>query len=452
MTAASNGWMADQRSYVRCTNAGGSTESAISSGTGNAIGSLPYSRNNLTIANGVSGGGTINFQLHAFRTYSGTTCTTTDNYVNNNTFIVTVNYTINPTYSWSPSTGLLPSDVLAPNCSATSTTTYTLTVTGTNGCSASDQVVATVAGTAPAAPTASVSGSSTINVGGTTTLTSSAGANTLWFEAASNGISVGSGDNWQTPVQCTSGTKTYYAENNNGTCASASRTAVSFTVRPMVVSNPANGLICQAGGSVTLSAQLTGGTDITWSPNTNLSTTSGASTVASPTTTTVYTMNATVAGCGSVSATQAVGVIDVVAFTPTSNPTAVCAGNPAVLASNLSSSGFTSSTTTYSYSTAPGNATLLIDNGAAVPANPYTSTNTSYPLFDDAGWGNIAIPFTYNFFGENYNALNIGTNGIVHFGTYSASIINDFSFTSLPNSAEPLNIIAVAANDNDMVH
>jgi len=449
MTAASNGWMADQRSYVRCTNAGGSTESAISSGTGNAIGSLPYSRNNLTIANGVSGGGTINFQLHAFRTYSGTTCTTTDNYVNNNTFIVTVNYTINPTYSWSPSTGLSASNVLSPNCSATSTTTYTLTVTNTDGCSSSDQVVATVAGSAPAAPTASVSGSSTINVGGTTTLTSSAGANTLWFEAASNGTSVGSGDNWQTPVQCTSGTKTYYAENNNGTCASPSRTAVTFTVRSMVAENPSNGLICTAGGSVTLSAQLTGGSSIAWSPNTNLSATSGASTIASPTVTTVYTMNATVAGCGSVSETATVGVIEGVPITPTSNPTSVCAGGTAVLSSNLNASNFTSSSITCNLSAVPTSGVTTLCSGGTANVSTTSTTGGTYPL-DDAGWGNIPIGFTYNFFGNNYTSLNVGTNGMVQFGTYNSTDLADFIFTSLPNAAEPQNVIAIAASDYNL--
>ena len=360
------------------------------------------------------------------------------------TYTVSLSYYVgvspNPIYAWSPATGLSATNVLNPDCSATTTTTYTLTVTGTNGCSASDQVLATVPGAAPSTPTASVSGSSTINVGGTTTLTSSAGANTLWYTAASGGSSVGSGDNWQTPVECASGTETYYAEDNNGTCASASRTAVSFTVRPMVVSNPANGLICQAGGSVTLSAQLTGGSSISWLPNTNLSTTSGASTIASPTATTVYTMSATVAGCGSVSGTQTVGVIDAVAFTPTSSPASVCAGNPAALASNLSSSGFTYSTTTFSMAS-PSSPTNLASAGVASVA--LTSGN-----MDDGGWQNIPIGFTYNFFGNNYTTLNVGTNGVLLFGAYNATSLGDYSYaTSFPTTSEPTNVIAAGAND-----
>jgi hypothetical protein len=441
MTAASGAYMSEQQTYLKCTNAGGSSEAAMSVGSGAFGGTMPYNRSNLTIANGVSGGGTINFQLHAFRTWGGAGCEAVYSYVNNNTFTVTVNYTINPTYSWSPSTALSATNVLNPTCSTTSTQTYTLTVTGTNGCSASDQVVATVAGGAvPTTPTASVSGASTVNVGGAATLTSTAGANTLWYTSATGGTAVGSGSPFTSPVQCTSGSVTYYAEDNNGTCASNARGAVSFTVRPMVASNPANALICQAGGSVTLSTQLTGASGITWSPNTNLSTTSGASTVASPTTTTVYTMNATVAGCGSVSGTQAVGVIDAVAFTPTSTPTEVCAGNTAALASNLASAGFTYSTTTFSMAT-PSSPTNLA--AAGVASTPLASGN-----LDDGGWQNIPIGFTYNFFGNNYTTLNVGTNGVIQFGAYDATSLGDFTYaTAFPTVTEPTNVIAAAAND-----
>ena len=349
------------------------------------------------------------------------------------TYTVTLNYTYvgSSTYAWSPATGLSASNILNPTCSTTSTQTYTLTVTGGNGCSASDQVVATVAGGAvPTTPTAAVSGSSTINVGGAATLTSTAGANTVWYTTATGGTAIGSGDNFTTPVQCTSGSVTYYAEDNNGTCASNARGAVSFTVRPMLVSNPANGLICQTGGSVTLSAQLSGNPSITWSPNTNLSTTSGSSTVASPTSTTVYTMNATVTGCGSVSGTQTVGVIDAVAFTPTSTPASVCAGNTAALASNLASAGFTYTSMPFSPSTAVSPTVLC--NACGV---------------DDGSADNIAIPFTYNFFGNNYTTVNIGTNGVLQFG--SSAGLGQYTYNSgnFPNVAYPANIIAAAAVD-----
>ena len=44
------------------------------------------------------------------------------------------------TYSWSPSTGLNATNVAEPTANPSSTTTYTVTVTGSNGCTASDMV------------------------------------------------------------------------------------------------------------------------------------------------------------------------------------------------------------------------------------------------------------------------------------------------------------------------
>ena len=49
------------------------------------------------------------------------------------------------TYSWTPSTGLSSTTIANPFCSPPSTTTYTLTVTDANGCSASDDVTVTLA-------------------------------------------------------------------------------------------------------------------------------------------------------------------------------------------------------------------------------------------------------------------------------------------------------------------
>jgi gliding motility-associated-like protein len=48
------------------------------------------------------------------------------------------------TYLWTPSTGLSSATILAPNASPQQTTTYTLTVTTPQGCTANDQVTITV--------------------------------------------------------------------------------------------------------------------------------------------------------------------------------------------------------------------------------------------------------------------------------------------------------------------
>ena len=65
-------------------------------------------------------------------------------------------------YSWSPSTGLSATNVSNPTASHTSTTTYTVTVTDGNGCTATDNVVVTV----NALPTTPNAGSDiTVNLG-----------------------------------------------------------------------------------------------------------------------------------------------------------------------------------------------------------------------------------------------------------------------------------------------
>lgn len=92
MTAQGGGFMSEQRSQLRCVSPGGTAESIISQGSGTTDGVFSYSRTGLGIANGVSGGGNIIFELHAGRTWGGAGCNATYNYVNNNTWIVTVHY------------------------------------------------------------------------------------------------------------------------------------------------------------------------------------------------------------------------------------------------------------------------------------------------------------------------------------------------------------------------
>ena len=98
ITAQNNGWMSEQRSQLRCTSTGGASETTLFEGTGNSTGTQSYSRTGLDIANGVAGGGDIDFELHTGRTwpYSDYTCSTTYNYVANNTWIVTVYYSFDP--------------------------------------------------------------------------------------------------------------------------------------------------------------------------------------------------------------------------------------------------------------------------------------------------------------------------------------------------------------------
>lgn len=92
MTALNYGYMSEQCTQLRCISTGGVAESALAWGSGNTTGTFNYNRTGLSIANNVTGGGTIQFQLHAGRTWGGTGCNTTYNKVNNNTWTIKVYY------------------------------------------------------------------------------------------------------------------------------------------------------------------------------------------------------------------------------------------------------------------------------------------------------------------------------------------------------------------------
>jgi len=92
MTAQAAGWMADQRSFLRCVSDGGETESQVYSGSGNSGGTQDYYREGLEIANNVEGGGDVEFELHAFRVWGGSGSSTQYNYVDNHSWKLIVYY------------------------------------------------------------------------------------------------------------------------------------------------------------------------------------------------------------------------------------------------------------------------------------------------------------------------------------------------------------------------
>ncbi|HEY9170028.1 MAG TPA: hypothetical protein VIN72_11115, partial [Lutibacter sp.] len=95
-----------------------------------------------------------------------------------------------------------------------------------------------------------------------------------WYSLASGGVVVTS------PTLNTVGTATYYAEYNDGTCSSLTRTAVTLTINAAAVApiSGGNQTVCSDGSTTqTLTATATGGT-ITW-----YTAATGGSIVTSPT-------------------------------------------------------------------------------------------------------------------------------------------------------------------------
>jgi subtilisin family serine protease len=86
------GWISDQRSYLRCINEGGTSESAITAGNSiSSVGRESYHRTGLEIANGVTSN-EISFELHAFRLWGGTGSNTDYSYVVDSTWKILVKY------------------------------------------------------------------------------------------------------------------------------------------------------------------------------------------------------------------------------------------------------------------------------------------------------------------------------------------------------------------------
>ncbi|MEQ8623496.1 MAG: fibronectin type III domain-containing protein [Vicingaceae bacterium] len=85
MTAIGSAWMSEQRSWLYSTNtlAG---EASLSTGSGTTTGTFSYDRGGLTFANGATGVAT--FEFHAGRTFGGSGCDATYNYVDNGTWII----------------------------------------------------------------------------------------------------------------------------------------------------------------------------------------------------------------------------------------------------------------------------------------------------------------------------------------------------------------------------
>lgn len=92
MTALNNAWISEQRSQLRCITPGGTAEAQLHQVEEHRTGTQQYFRQGLSIANNVSGGGNIQFQIHAGRTWGGSGCNTSFNRVDNNSWTVTVHY------------------------------------------------------------------------------------------------------------------------------------------------------------------------------------------------------------------------------------------------------------------------------------------------------------------------------------------------------------------------
>ena len=188
--------------------------------------------------------------------------------------------------------------------SPTATTTYTLTATNAAG---SVKAAVTVAVQAALPLINSFTASSTsISVGGTSTLSwATTGATTVAITPGTFTSASASGSRTMSPTATT--TYTLTATNSAGSVKTTVRVAVQAENLPLINAFTASPASISAGGSSTLNWATTGATTVAITPGTFTSVSASGSRAVSPTVTTTYTLTAT-NSAGSVKTTVKVAV------------------------------------------------------------------------------------------------------------------------------------------------
>jgi len=90
--------------------------------------------------------------------------------------------------------------------------------------------------------------------------------------------------------------------------------------------------------------------------------------------------------------------------------------------------------------------------GSAIPYSPYSFTTGTAVLvnIDDVWTPVINLPFCFQFFGNTYNQMVIGSNGLISFNTAYANAFCQWSFSApIPTNTEPINAIMGPYHDID---
>ncbi len=266
------------------------------------------------------------------------------------------------TYHWSPSTGLSKTTGSAITANPTINTTYTAYGTNSSGCN--DSTKTTVVVNPLPVLTVSPSPAKICFRQTSAQLTVSGASSYTW--SPSRGLSATTGSS---VIANPTLTTTYTITGTNANqCTSTTTVVVIVDPLPVVSVTPSSPQICY-GQSVALTAS--GAVNYQWSPSTALSSTTGVSIIANPTSTTTYTLlGTTSSGCSDSTAfTLKVNPLPVMSVTAAAPQ--ICIGQSVKIKSSGAS--------TYIWSPSTG---LSATTGSLVTANPtvtttYTVTGTS---------------------------------------------------------------------------
>lgn len=269
------------------------------------------------------------------------------------------------TYQWTPSTGLSDPAIANPIASPSSTTTYTLTVTNSNNCSSSDDVVVKVnaPGNVVTTVNGSVASSTSVCQGNQIQLGSSMTNGQSYQWTPTTGLN---NPNISNPLATITSDVTYTVTiTDSKSCQNSGSVTVITNAKPDGNVSFTEASIC-SGESIQLVAS--GGSSYSWTGN-NLSNSNIGNPVASPTSTTVYEVT--------ISNNEGCSVKKQIVITVNNNPLAgagndvqICEGDETTLFGSGAGAGGT-----YSWSPTSG-----LDNANAQNPKASPSSSTTYTL------------------------------------------------------------------------
>lgn len=250
-------------------------------------------------------------------------------------------------YTWAPTGGLSASSGSSVTASPATTSIYTITGASNAGCTNTT----TVQVTAVANPTVTATANATICPASATSFTAGGAITYTWAPSATLNTA-SSAIVTATPVANT--TYTVTGTDNNG-CTNSNTVSATIAPNPTLTTSTST-TICPAGSST---LTVSGATNYTWSPAASLNTVSSDTVIATPATTTTYTVfGANATGCAGTTT---------VMVTVTPNPTLTLTPDATVCpnsSNSLNASGATS------YTWAPN---------VFLTGSPFSSTVVSTP-------------------------------------------------------------------------
>jgi len=326
------------------------------------------------------------------------------------------------TYNWSPSIYLDDTTIASPYATSVgAVTTYTVNVTNTTtGCAAVPATIQVLAGVDLTVD--ATSPDTVVCLGGSSTLNSVVtGGGVPYQYSWSDGSTVISTESSVTVTP--SVTTTYFLTVTDvGNAALTAPITVVVNPLPEITVTPPGGSICNSTTGISLTASGNSNS-YGWTPSAGLSSITAPTVTANPAVTTTYVVTGTIFATGCKN-TASVTIYKVnLAVNAFGSPYSVCFNQNGQLNS-------TAVNTLSSYS---------VESIPFSDMDLSTLTQTNGPTGDE-GNTTVNLGFTFNYFGNNYTAVTIHSNGQILMGANNTSANNIYTPpTAFPSTAAPNN-------------